>query len=78
MEDFLLWVEGLRLVQYLRFGKWGYAAANTAHVFGIALLHDTSIKRAAAASALPAALLFGYGLRGFAAIGEMLARWYII
>ena len=38
MEDFLLWIEGLRLVQYLRFGKWGYAAANTAHVFGIALL----------------------------------------
>ncbi|HUF57113.1 MAG TPA: DUF2214 domain-containing protein [Thermohalobaculum sp.] len=38
MEDVLAWVEGLRLVQYLRFGKWGYAVVNTSHVFGIALL----------------------------------------
>lgn len=38
MEDALTWVEGLTLVKYLRFGKWGYAIANTSHVFGIALL----------------------------------------
>ena len=38
MEDILVWVEGLTFVQYLRFGKWGYAAVNTAHIFGIAML----------------------------------------
>ena len=26
------------IAQYLRFSRWGYAAVNTAHVFGIALL----------------------------------------
>lgn len=26
------------IAQYLRFSRWGYAAASTAHVFGIALL----------------------------------------
>jgi hypothetical protein len=47
-------------------------------VIGVVVVHGTTIKRAAAASAVPGALLFGYGFRGFAAIGELLARWYII
>jgi hypothetical protein len=47
-------------------------------VFGIYILHDTTVKRSIAASVVPASLLFGYGLRGFAAIGEVLAGWYII
>lgn len=38
MDALLAEIESLALVQYLRFGQWSYAAANTAHVLGIALL----------------------------------------
>lgn len=38
MESFLASVENLAIVQYLRFGHWGYAVVNTTHVLGIALL----------------------------------------
>ena len=38
-------------------------------VVGTAVCHDTSLPRAAAAAALPATLVFGYGFGGFAAAG---------
>ena len=38
MDALLAQVESLAVVQYLRFGHWSYAAVNTAHVLGIALL----------------------------------------
>lgn len=38
MESFLGAIENTALVQYLRFGQWGYAVVNTTHIFGIALL----------------------------------------
>ncbi len=53
---------------------WGFALA----VAGIRIVHDTTVKRAFFASAVPASLIFGYGFRGFAAVGELLARWYLI
>lgn len=38
MDSLLAQIESTALVQYLRFGQWGYAAVNSAHVLGIALL----------------------------------------
>lgn len=45
---------------------------------GIAETHGTSDRLAVAVSAIPAAIVFGYGFRGFAAILTLLAEWYII
>lgn len=38
MEQLLAAIEATSLAQYLRTARWGYAAVNTAHVLGIALL----------------------------------------
>lgn len=38
MGELLAAVEGTPLAQGLRFSRWGYAAVNTGHVLGIALL----------------------------------------
>lgn len=38
MEAFLAALEGSAVAQALRFSRWGYAAVNTAHIAGIALL----------------------------------------
>ena len=38
MEEFLATIEATPVAQYLRASRWGYAAVNTAHVLGIALL----------------------------------------
>ena len=38
MEAFLGALEASGIAQGLRYSRWGYAAVNTAHVFGIALL----------------------------------------
>lgn len=43
-------------------------------VVGLATVHETSRWRAAAAGALPAALVFGYGFRGVAAFGTLVAE----
>jgi hypothetical protein len=40
---------------------------------GISVVHDTSLPRAAALSAVPAALIFGYAFRGFGAAATLLA-----
>lgn len=45
---------------------------------GIATVHDIGAERAALASALPAAVVFGYGFRAFAAVETLLRQWYII
>lgn len=42
-------------------------------VVGLATVHGTSRWRAAAAGAIPAVLLFGYGFRGVAALGTLYA-----
>jgi hypothetical protein len=47
-------------------------------VVGLATVHGTSLRRAAAAGALPAAVVFGYGFRGVAAVADQLAAWYLI
>jgi hypothetical protein len=47
-------------------------------VAGLREVHGTTRRRAAVAGALPAAVVFGYGFRGFAALGDQLAAWYII
>lgn len=38
METVAATLEGLALAEWLRQSRWGYAAVNAAHVFGIALL----------------------------------------
>ena len=38
MEEILATIEATPVAQYLRTSRWGYAAVNTAHVLGIALL----------------------------------------
>lgn len=45
---------------------------------GLATVHRLGRRRAALASAVPAALVFGYGFRGFSALATLLARWYVI
>jgi hypothetical protein len=40
-------------------------------VIGLRTVHDTSTPRALLAGAIPAALVFGYAFRGFAALGEV-------
>lgn len=47
-------------------------------VVGIGEVHDIGRQTAAAVAALPAVIMFGYGFRGFAAVADLLARWYII
>ena len=47
-------------------------------VVGLGTVHRTVRGRAALAAAVPAAIVFGYGFRGFSALGTLLARWYII
>lgn len=38
MEGFLVSLESWSVAGYLRFSRWGYAAVNTVHILGIALL----------------------------------------
>jgi hypothetical protein len=38
VEEILATIEATPVAQYLRASRWGYAAVNTAHVLGIALL----------------------------------------
>lgn len=45
---------------------------------GITETHGTSDRLAFIVSAIPAAIVFGYGFRGFAAVMTLLAEWYII
>jgi hypothetical protein len=47
-------------------------------VFGVSEVHGPWFEPAAALSAIPAVLVFGYGFRGFDAVGTLLAKWYII
>lgn len=47
-------------------------------VIGIAEIHGTTDRLAAMVGAIPAAIVFGYGFRGFDAVTTLLAEWYII
>lgn len=47
-------------------------------VVGLSVVHPIGRRRAALAAAIPAALVFGYGFRGFEAVWTLLARWYIV
>lgn len=40
-------------------------------IVGLRVVHETTWPRAAAAGCVPAALVFGYGFRGFAALGSL-------
>ena len=42
---------------------------------GLRVVHGTSLVRAFVSGAIPAALVFGYAFRGFAALTELLARY---
>lgn len=53
---------------------WGFALLAT----GVSEVHRLRFEPAAAISAIPAALVFGYGFRGFAALETVLRQWYII
>lgn len=43
MDALLGGLEGWPVAAYLRFSRWGYAAVNAAHIFGIALLVGTIV-----------------------------------
>lgn len=47
-------------------------------VFGVSEVHGPWFEPAAGLAAVPAALVFGYGFRGFDAIEALLRQWYII
>lgn len=53
---------------------WGFFLLT----LGISEVHGTLFEPAAVLSALPAALVFGYGFRGFTALETVLRGWYII
>jgi len=46
---------------------WGV----TLYVVGTAVIHELDVARAALVGAIPAAIVFGYGFRGFAAVGVL-------
>ncbi|MFB6352548.1 MAG: YIP1 family protein [Halobacteriales archaeon] len=54
------------------------AAGTWLLVVGLETVHGTTRGRAAVAAAVPAGVVFGYGFRGFGALVEQLAAWYII
>ncbi len=47
-------------------------------VVGLAVVHRTTLARAALAGLVPVGVGFAYGFRGVASVGELLARWFII
>lgn len=47
-------------------------------VVGLVIVHGATWRRASLAAVVPAALVYGYGFRGFAALVDLLQRWYII
>lgn len=53
----------------LRVAATGYASVLL--VIGIGDVHDVSLPKAAVLASVPAALVFGYGFRGFAALAEV-------
>lgn len=47
-------------------------------VDGLVAVHGLSGRRAWLAAAIPAAIVYGYGFRGFAALATLLSGWYLI
>jgi len=54
----------------------GYGAV--LYVVGVSEVHGPGYEPAAALSAVPVAIVFGYGFRGFDAVATLLSQWYII
>lgn len=48
------------------------------YVLAVSEVHGPWFEPAAVLSAVPAAVVFGYGFRGFDAVATLLARWYVI
>lgn len=48
------------------------------YVVGVSEVHGPRLEPAALLSAVPVAIVFGYGFRGFDASARLLSRWYII
>ena len=47
-------------------------------VVGLAVVHDTSLVRAALAAVVPVFVGFGYGFRGVEAVGTLLRQWFVV
>ena len=47
-------------------------------VVGLAVVHDTSLVRAALAAVVPVVIGFGYGFRGVEAVGTLLRQWFVV
>jgi hypothetical protein len=47
-------------------------------VVGLAVVHDTSLARAALAAVVPVVVGFGYGFRGVEAVGTLLREWFVV
>ena len=47
-------------------------------VVGLAVVHDTSLVRAALAAVVPVVVGFGYGFRGVEAVGTLLRQWFVV
>jgi hypothetical protein len=43
MEAFAITLEGIALAEWLRFSRWEYAAVNTTHVLGLAMLVGSTV-----------------------------------
>ncbi|PSP76418.1 hypothetical protein BRC81_12375 [Halobacteriales archaeon QS_1_68_20] len=53
---------------------WGFVLL----ALGIGEVHGPRFEPAAALAAVPGAIVFGYGFRGFAAVETVLRQWYVI
>jgi len=47
-------------------------------VVGLAVVHGTSLARAALAAVVPVVVGFGYGFRGIEAVGTLLRQWFVV
>ena len=47
-------------------------------VVGLAVVHGTSLVRAALAAVVPVVVGFGYGFRGVEAVGTLLRQWFVV
>ena len=47
-------------------------------VVGLAVVHGTSLARAALAAVVPVVVGFGYGFRGIEAVGTLLREWFVV
>ncbi len=53
---------------------WGFVLL----AFGVREVHGPRFEPSVALAAIPGAIVFGYGFRGFAAVETVLRQWYVI